>query len=197
MFLDSRTNRLFRTGSIDPSTGLPALQKGDTKLTHVLATASPETRKQGDFKLTYEWDEAAVSVGGGISLEDDYDSRFGNIGGRFDFNQKQTTLNVDLSYTNSYTHATLDHDDYTYKDLLPRTANLHIDQKVDPRSKEGFPFILSAPLVQGTRQDWATHLGLTQVVNKDAVLSADFSYTRSTGYQSNPYKGVACCLCRQ
>ena len=33
--------------------------------------------------------------------------------GRFDFNQKRTTLNVDLSYTNSYTHATLDHDDYT------------------------------------------------------------------------------------
>ena len=48
-----------------------------------MATASPETRKQGDFKLSYDWDNAAVSVGGGISIEDDYDSRFGNIGRTF------------------------------------------------------------------------------------------------------------------
>ena len=48
LYLDSRSNRLFRTGSVDPNTGLPAF-KNDTKLTHVLATASPETRKQGDF----------------------------------------------------------------------------------------------------------------------------------------------------
>ena len=34
-------------------------------------------------------------------------------------------------------------------------------------------------------------MGITQVLNKDALLSADFSYTRSTGYLSNPYKGVA------
>ncbi len=80
-----------------------------------MAMASPEVRKQGDFKLSYDWDNAGLSVGGGISVEDDYESRFGNIGGRFDFNQKQTVLNVDLSYTNSDTNAVLDHDDYTLK----------------------------------------------------------------------------------
>ena len=112
LYVDSQFNQLFQTGEADVNTGLP-LFKNDTRLTHVLATASPETRKQGDFKLSYDWDNAAVSAGGGLSIEDDYDSRFGNIGGRFDFNQKQTTVNADLSYTNSYTHATLDHDDYT------------------------------------------------------------------------------------
>ncbi len=177
MFLDARSNRLFKTDQFNPVTGLPAY-KTDTRLTHVMATASPETRKQGDFKLSYDWDNAALSVGGGISLEDDYDSRFGNIGGRFDFNQKQTTVNVDLSYTNSFTHATLDHDAYAYM----QTQLLPTHQFKD---EDG------VKTIQGTRQDWATHLGLTQVVNKDALLSADFSYTRSTGYQSNPYKGVA------
>lgn len=41
--------------------------------------------------------------------------------------------------------------------------------------------------VSGTRQDWATHLNLTQIVNKDAVLKLGMSYTR-TGYLGNPYK---------
>jgi hypothetical protein len=175
LYADSRSNRLFQTGQLDPNTGLPVF-KSDTRLTHVMSTASPETRKQGDFKLSYDWDNAGISAGGGVSIEDDYDSRFGNIGGRFDFNQKQTTLNVDLSYTNSYTHATLDHDDYTFPYLLPSSQFV----------QEG-----NLKIISGTRQDWATHLGLTQVINKDALVSADFSYTRSTGYQSNPYKAVA------
>ena len=176
LYVDSRSNRLFKTGQLDTNTGLPVF-KNDSRLTHILATASPETRKQGDFKLSYDWDNAGISAGGGISIEDDYDSRFGNIGGRFDFNQKQTTLNVDLSYTNSYTHATLDHDDYTNTELLPE-------------NRYQLTKSTTTKLIHGTRQDWATHLGISQVLNKDALLSADFTYTRSTGYQSNPYKGV-------
>ncbi|MGZ8163122.1 MAG: DUF3570 domain-containing protein, partial [Methylobacter sp.] len=75
----------------------------DIELVHTLSAASPEVRKQGDFKLSYEWDEAALDVGGGISVENDYESRFGNLAGRLDFNQKLTTLNLGLSYTNSDT----------------------------------------------------------------------------------------------
>lgn len=75
---------------------------------HVMGYASPETRKQGDFKLSYEWDEAAVEAGGGISVESDYESRFVNLGGRMDFNQKQTTVNAGVSYTNSTINAELD-----------------------------------------------------------------------------------------
>jgi hypothetical protein len=175
-FVNQRLNSLFatNTNSLGPSKFIK-----DKRLTHVMSTASPETRKQGDFKLSYAWDEMALSAGGGISIEDDYESRFGNIGGRFDFNQKQTTLNVDLSYTNSFTNAVLDHDDYTLATLLPSSQYVV--------EKNG----LNRKIIQGTRQDWATHLGLTQVLNKDALISADFSYTRSTGYLSNPYKGVA------
>jgi hypothetical protein len=52
---------------------------------------------------------------------------------------------------------------------------------------ETYPNTIS---VLGKRQDWATHLGISQVINKDAVISGDIGYSRSTGYLSNPYKGV-------
>jgi hypothetical protein len=174
---DSKFNPLSPTEAIDPNTGGNIYVK-DRRLTHVMATASPETRKQGDFKLSYDWDNASVTVGGGISIEDDYDSRFGNIGGRFDFNQKQTTVNADLSYTNSYTHATPEHYNFIGYDLVPASQLYH------PNGDRTWNTI------QGTRQDWATHVELTQVLNKDALLGMDFSYSRSTGYLSNPYKGV-------
>jgi hypothetical protein len=158
--------------TVDPNTFEPIK---DNRITHILSTASPETRKQGDFKLTYEWDEAAISVGGGISIEDDYESRFGNIGGRWDLNQKQTTLNLDLSYTNSDTHAVIDHDLYYSTD----------DWFYEHVTKNP---TTNARTISGNRQDWGVHAGVVQVVNQDAMVSADFNYTRSTGYMANPYK---------
>ena len=182
VYLDSQLNPLAPTEQIDPDTGQPIYAKtsDSSKLTHVMATASPETRKQGDFKLSYDWDNAAVSIGGGLSVEDDYDSSFGNIGGRFDFNQKRTTVNADLSYTNSYTHATLDHDSYISTALIP-------DNEIETEGAND----AYANIVHGTRQDWAPHLGMTQVLNKNALVGADFSYIHSSGYLSNPYKGVS------
>ncbi|MEI7995982.1 MAG: DUF3570 domain-containing protein, partial [Methylococcaceae bacterium] len=60
----------------------------DTQLVHTISAASPETRNQGDFRLGYEWDEAALDAGGGLSVENDYNSHWGNVAGRMDFNQK-------------------------------------------------------------------------------------------------------------
>ncbi len=179
VFLDDNLTPLRDIYSYpDPITGLPIK---NSQLTHVMAYASPETRKQGDFKLSYDWGEAAVSIGGGISIEDDYVSRFGNIGTRLDFNQKTTTLNVDLSYTNSDTSAILDHDSYA------SGRNAPPGQYIEAKDENGGPL----KTVRGNRQDWATHLGISQILNKDAVIGADFSYTRSTGYMANPYKSVS------
>ncbi|MGH8527014.1 MAG: DUF3570 domain-containing protein, partial [Gammaproteobacteria bacterium] len=86
----------FNFYKFDPLTG--NLSK-DTRSVHTIASASPETRKQGDFRLGYEWNEAALDLGGGISLEDDYESRWGNANVRLDFDQKRTSLNLGLSYT--------------------------------------------------------------------------------------------------
>ncbi len=150
----------------------------NTQLVHTLSSASPETRKQGSFRLGYDWDEAALNIGGGLSVENDYESRFGSVGGTIDFNQKLTTLNVDLSYTNSDTSARLDHDAAPY---------------IEKSSHKGrvTSFSDGTKLLEGTRQDWASSIGLTQVLNKNALLSGVVSYTRSTGYMANPYKTMA------
>ncbi|NOU43999.1 MAG: DUF3570 domain-containing protein [Methyloglobulus sp.] len=192
LFLDAKFNPILGelTGETDPIT-LEDIYKytKNTQLSHTMATASPETRKQGDFKLSYDWDTASASVGGGISVENDYESRFGNVGARFDFNQKQTSLNVDLSYTNSDTNAILDHDSYTNTQYLKDDGIVY--RELPYGQIDTLKGVVDAKRIQGNRQDWSTHLGLTQVINQDALFSADFSYTRSTGYMANPYKGVS------
>lgn len=171
LFFDSKLNPL-RTD------GFGTLVGGtDRRLVHTLSSASPETRKQGSFKLGYEWDEAAADVGGGISLEDDYESRFVNLGGRLDFNQKLTTLNAGLSYTASDTKAQLDHDALPYMD-----TNAYAD-RIELTSDGG-------KKLHGHRKDWAAHFGLTQVLNKNALIETGIGYTYSIGYMENPYKVV-------
>ncbi len=162
IFLDPQLNPLNYKKQIDASP------------VHILSTASPETRKQGDFKLGYEWDEAAVDIGGGISIEDDYESRFGNINTRWDFNQKLTSLNVGLSYTSSHTFAALDHDAEPY---ITKTA-----------FQDQIENLAVSKVLSGNKEDWGSSLGLTQVLNKNALIETSIGYIRSTGYMENPYK---------
>ncbi|MEQ1545215.1 DUF3570 domain-containing protein [Methyloglobulus sp.] len=171
ILLDNKKNIYHR----DDLTGIDSLTNS---LSHIIATASPETRKQGDFQLSYNWDNAAISLGGGISIEDDYESRFGNLGGRWDFNQKRTSLNLGLSYTNSQTNAILDHDALPYIE-----DDSYFFNHTNRRKNTEDPIIIS-----GIRQDWTTTLGISHVLTEDTLLAADAGYTRSTGYQSNPYK---------
>lgn len=179
VFFDRQLNPLQR----NPLTG--QFTK-NTQLVHTLSTASPETRKQGDFKLGYEWDEAALDIGGGISTERDYESRFGSLSGRLDFNQKLTSVNLGLSYTNSDTNAILDHDATPYiHDTAPGLRAYNSTSTNSQIELEGGNKILT-----GNRQDWATTLGLTQVLNKNALIETGVGYTRSTGYLANPYKTV-------
>jgi hypothetical protein len=159
----------------DPVTGQSSVLKDRT--VHVMSYASPETRKQGDFKLSYEWYEAALELGGGISLERDYESRFVNLGGRMDFNQKLTTLNLGLSYTNSTIDAVLDSVGDAYFTWGEQHKNL-IDYNIKSQLNT----------LRGNRQDWSAHLGLSQVINKNALAELGMGYTRSTGFLENPYK---------
>jgi hypothetical protein len=181
VYLDKQLQPLM----LDPVSG-KVVQ--DAQLVHTLSTASPETRKQGDFKLGYDWDEAGVEAGGGISLENDYESRFGNLGGYLDFNQKLTRLNLGLSYTNSDTQALLDHDAAPY---IYETSSGFDSYNTTHRSSqlEKAPALKSS-ILRGNREDWATVLGLTQVLNKKALIEATLGYTRGDGYMANPYKTV-------
>jgi hypothetical protein len=153
----------------------------NTQLVHTLSVASPETRKQGDFNFSYEWDEAAINAGGGISVEKDYESRFANLGGRLDFNQKLTSLDLGLSYTNSDTNALIDHDINDYIDKGQKSA-LIASRLLRPAT--------TGVRLQGNRQDWGANLGLTQVLTKDALIQANAGFTQGYGYMANPYKVV-------
>ncbi len=168
--LDQQLNPL----TIDSLTG--EVIGANTQLVHVISSASPETRKKGDFNLNYEWDEVTFEIAGGISLENDYESHYGGINGRWDFNQKLTSFQWGVNYSNSDTTAILDHDAAPY---ITKTAFLN---QIEFRG--------GSEILHGNKEDWSTHLGLTQTLNKDAILDASFGYTHSSGFMENPYKAV-------
>ena len=148
----------------------------DTRSVLVMSSASPETRNKANFGLGYEWDEAAINASAGFSLENDYRSSFGNLGGRLDFNQKLTTVKFSGGYNSSNISAILDHDAVPYL-----TKNAFADQ-IESRG--------GSEILHGERQDWSTNLGVTQVLNKHALIDANFGYTHSRGFLENPYKAV-------
>ena len=152
------------------------------QLVHTLSSASPETRKQGDVHLGYDWDEASVEAGAGTSAEPDYQSVFGSLSGRLDFNQKLTSLNTSVSYTASDTHAMLDHD------AVPYIQTSTFGERVNSVKNT---FGDSVKLLTGERDDWTGHLGITQVLTKSSLMEIGTSYTSSNGYLSNPYKTTA------
>lgn len=166
VLLDQNLNPL----SLTPQSG----QIVDPRTVLILSSASPETRNQANFGLGYEWDEAAINAGGGFSLENDYESVYGNINGRLDFNQKLTSLKFGAGYTSSEVSAILDPDLLPY---LTRTAYLN---QIERRS--------GSEILRGDRQDWTGNLGLTQVLGKNSLIDANIGYTHSSGFMENPYK---------
>ena len=143
-------------------------------LVHIMASASPETRRQWDGSLTQEWNKAELTVGGGISDEYDFLSRFVNVGGKFDFNNKLTVLNWGASYTWDRIRAS-----------IAANSAANSDNYADQiRDLNGQPTIF------GQRRDFAANAGVTQILNQDAVVQADLSYTRSSGLLANPYKAA-------
>jgi hypothetical protein len=143
-------------------------------LVHIMASASPETRRQWDGSVTHQWDHAALIVGGGISDEHDYLSHFINVGGTVDFNNKLTVLNWGASLTRNRIRASL------AANSAADTGN-YTDRI---RTFQGQPTIF------GRRNDFAANAGVTQILNQGSLIQADIGFTRSTGFLENPYKAV-------
>lgn len=155
----------------DPGSGrlLPA-----PALAHTLSSASPETRQQIEARYRRLLDTGALTLGGGVSTERDYRSRFVNVGSRLDLNRKLTTLGLGLSHTRSETAATLDHDATPY---ITRSAYRAQIESVNGQQ-----------VLRGRREDWAGSLALTQVLGPSALFEAQLAHTHSRGYLANPYK---------
>ena len=171
ILLDRDLNPIGR----DPLTG-QVLGK-DSRAVEILSSASPETRNAADFGLGYEWNEAALYIGGGLSRENDFKSSYGNISGRLDFNQKLTSLKAALGYTSSDISAILDHD------LTPYLTKTAFASQIESRG--------GSEILHGDRQDFTANLGLTQILTKHAVVDANIGFTLSSGYLENPYKAMS------
>ena len=143
-------------------------------LVHVMASASPETRRQWDGSLTHEWNGAELTLGGGISDEHDYVSRFVNASGKVFLNHKLTVLNWGASLTRNRIRASI------AANSAADTGN-YTDQIHD---------VDGQPTIFGRRSDYAANVGITQIVNEGALIQADLAYTRSSGFLENPYKAV-------
>jgi len=143
-------------------------------LVHIMASASPETRRQWDGAVSHEWDNAEASIGAGVSNEHDYLSRFASASGKVFFNRKLTTLNWGVSATRNRIRASI------AANSAADTGN-HTDQIRDYHGQ---------PTIFAKRKDYAANFGVTQVLNQNGLVQADVSYTRSSGFLENPYKAA-------
>jgi hypothetical protein len=169
---------------VDPNTlEVIATQDTDSSV-HTMAMASPETRQEGNFKLSYEWDDAALSARGGISSEPDYQSRFTGLGLKLDFNQKRTTLDIGASYSNAYTRALIASDiiNGQYGKTFAFDSHKLTENIVGSSNRRTY--------FTGNREEWGGNLNLTQVITAQSLLKAGVGFTHSAGYLENPYKYV-------
>ncbi len=170
LLLDAERRPLRARSSVGGGTEI------DTQAVQVLSSASPESRDQADFSLGYDWDEAALEGGTGVSLENDYESAYGNLSLRLDFNQKLTSVTLGGGYTRSEASAILD------PDLLPYLNRSAYQQDIERRR--------GSEILQGNRRDWTAHADLTQVINRETLLNLGLGYTDSKGFLENPYKAM-------
>jgi hypothetical protein len=171
LFLDSQLRPL----ALD---ALGSILGVDSQLVHTLSSASPETRRQGSFRLGHDWDDTGAELGAGVSVEDDYRSIFGNLGGRLDLDQKQTTLRLGVGLAHSETQAMLDHDAVPYIDVSAFESQIESSPSTGDRE------------LHDARTDFSLDLGATRILSRNSVVEASVSLTRSRGYLGNPYKVV-------
>ena len=154
---------------------------GNKNIVHMMSMASPETRKQGSAKLDYDWSEGKLALQSGTSQERDYVSSFIGHQGTWYLNQKNTTLNWSTSYTFNSINALRDPRYTPYLDY----STLFDRNFLSQRDSSGGLLPLKA-----TRDDFGLSAGISQLLNKNAFFNSSLSYTRSTGFLENPYKGV-------
>jgi len=165
---------------LDPNT---ATYVPDARLVQTVASASPEIRNSGNFRLGKEWDDMAFNVAGGLSQEPDYSSAFGGLNGLLYFNEKQTALNYGIDYTNSSVYALINPSYAPYVDKSYYASRGQIQV-------ENVPGGTKIEHMTGTRQDWNFHLNFSQVVNRELLLQTGIGFIHSQGYLGNPYKAV-------
>lgn len=120
-----------------------------------------DVRDEVDLSASYVLDQATLGVNVGRSSENDYTSDFFNLDGRWDINDKLTTLAAGFGYASDEVWA-----------VTNAGKNQH--QRV--------------PGVGGDKSTFQGLLGVTQVLDKNSLLQANLTYSHNQGYLSDPYK---------
>ncbi len=139
------------------------------KVRQVMSSASPasqcgesicEQRDQITGGATYFMDDSSISMGGGLSREHDYTSKFFNTNYSIDLNKKLTTLNFGASVS--------------FDDVEPSPSSWNMRSVNFSAYK--------------TSQNYL--LGVSQVVDKDTLFQSNITFGYSKGFLSDPYKWV-------
>ena len=157
------------------------------QITHVMGSASPESRNQSTLRYGYDGDDYATDISAGVSSENDFLARFGNLSLRRDFNDKRTSVSAGLSLTRGNTHA-----EWLAEPNLNNFATDAYPGAFSQYRAAGFgsgqPILTR--LITGARTDEALTAGVTQVLGRNDLASVGFGLTRTSGYLGNPYKGA-------
>ena len=140
----------------------------------IMSSASPELRQQLDASLTHSATNRRLQLDVGFSHENDYRSRHLGTRAEFDFNDKLTTLAVGAGYTGSDISADI------AGAWLP-----YVTTSLTPLNRRG-----TAVLVEGSSHESAIDAGLTQVLNRKALLDVGISVRNVRGLLENPYRAV-------
>lgn len=142
-----------------------------TTTVQVMTNQPVETRTQPVFGARYYFDSATLGLSYGQSNEPDYNSEFGGLNYAQEFNNKLTTVSAGYNYTSNQ---------------ITRSGGGHTDHHAtDPAHN---PAIY--PELDESSNANAINLGLSQVLNKNALLQLSANYSSQSGYLTNPYKYV-------
>lgn len=157
-----------------------------------------DERAEVDITSTYTHSAGNVGLNVGHSSENDYQSTFFNIDSLYDFNQKRTSLSTGYGFSSDSVWA-VDHcpprctvaDNSDGGMLLGGGGLLLGGSSIPPPA----PVYISngmyrRPDVGGEKHTHQGLIGLTQILNKNALIQTNLTYTHNEGYLSDPYKEV-------
>ncbi len=154
--------------------------------TQANATPLDDTFKDTRVQLNAQWTQPLAqnytgSAGMHISKEYDYLSLGLNGNLAYDFNNKNSTFSVGLSYFQ---------DTFEPEGGIPVAfASMPLaygSEEIDSASKEAFDATRSADSDDKTTAD--IMLGFTQVINRRMLMQFNYSYSKVDGYLSDPFK---------
>ncbi len=154
----------------------------DDRVIHMMTSASPETRKEGHGTLSYEWREASLSIGGGVSDEGDYHASVVDVGGQFDFDHKRSSLAWGVSHAVARAAVT-----------LPSTWAGWVDTRIgeqagiirgDSTYADGTPRLE----IDKTRREWSFDVSMSRVATRSTVLQLALGFRHAAGYLDNSYR---------